>query len=299
MEKVLITGSSGFLGSHTMRLLRASGIEAIGADRRPSESTNLVCSIGDEAAMTSGLKSGGIGTVLHLAASVDAEESVRQPVEYIRNNTLNTAHLLNAMRKAGSGNFVFVSSAAVYGEPKHLPIDETHETNPTNPYGLSKLLAEEVVQGYNESYGIKYAILRPTNLYGTGQNSSHAGVIAKFIEAAIRGTPPVLQGDGKQTRDFLHVSDMAEALKAVASKGVRNDTYNVSANRPVDLSELLAIIEKISGTKLNAVHEQGRKGDIGKSEVSSDKLRAEYGWKPKKTLEEGLADLLSAGRQRG
>ncbi len=292
MASVLVTGSSGFVGSHLAALCAASDLKIVGLDLRASGHTDMVCDVKEKALVAKILKENGVEKVIHLAAHIDAAESVRKPLKYLRNNALGTIMLLEAMRKSDSKEIVFVSSAAVYGRQEEFPILENAPLAPVNHYGLSKLLAERSVESYHESYGLNYTILRPSNLYGIGQNDAYAGVISRFVDAAIKGTAPVLHGDGSQTRDFLNVKDMVEALRAVAMQKGKNATYNVSFGKPVRITELLETVQRIAGKNIEPKRGPKRPGDIERSELSSEKFREAYGWKPEVKLEDGIGELL-------
>jgi len=204
---------------------------------------------------------------------------------------LGTAVVAEACRRVGVEKVVYASSAAVYGEPRYLPIDEGHPTEPLSPYGLSKLVGELVLRQYARNYGLKVTVLRLFNVYGPGQNPAYAGVISRFIERAIAGKPLIIYGDGLQTRDFVHVGDVAEAFyKAIV--GNVTGVFNIASGKPVRIIDLARMVKEIVGGKVKIKHAPPRKGDIRHSYASIEKAKKELKWEPKKELKVELKKMI-------
>lgn len=222
--------------------------------------------------------------VVHAAAYISVDESWERPYDYMWNNAAATARV--AKRCAETGAYlVYISSAAVYGEPQRLPIDEGHPTKPLSPYGLSKLAGEQITQMLAPGA----AVLRLFNVYGPGQTGPYAGVISKFVERAKRGLPPVIYGDGTQTRDFIHVADVARLVEVVLDCGAAG-VYNVGTGRAVSIRELAAVVMRLAGLGGEPLYGPPRPGDIKHSAADVSKAKS-LGWQPQMPLEEGLRRL--------
>ncbi|MEM3754893.1 MAG: NAD-dependent epimerase/dehydratase family protein, partial [Candidatus Bathyarchaeia archaeon] len=206
--KILITGGAGFIGSHLALYLKQEGYEVIVFD-------NFERSIKNAKTILNGIriekldlrkdlrklvKHAKKSVIIHAAAYISAKESINKPLEYLDNNVASTINLLKATSKIAK-KIIYLSSAAVYGNPEYLPIDEEHKLNPINPYGASKLSSEYYVKAYHNLYGVDYVILRLFNVYGEWQKGEYAGVISKFINKAKKKKPLIIYGDGLQTRD--------------------------------------------------------------------------------------------------
>jgi len=304
MVKVLITGGAGFIGHNLALYLADRGFDVVVYDSLERASSLgvsrlrekgvpiIVGDVRDEVKLKSSLR--GVDVVVHAAAYVDVEESVRKPLMYFDNNVLGTVSTAKCSLDSNVDFLVYLSSAAVYGNPKYLPIDENHPTEPISPYGLSKLMSEYVLRFYGRVYGLRYAILRIFNVYGPGQTSSYAGVVSKFIERIKEGLPPIIYGDGSQTRDFIYVDDVSEAIKLAIEKKVC-DVFNIASGREISINELAEIILRISGLKVKPIYEDKRPGDIERSVADISKAVRILGFKPKVSLEQGLEMLLRHG----
>lgn len=295
--KVLITGGAGFIGHNLALHLVKKGYDVVVVDsmERSSDYASRrleefrVPVIRADVKEFSGYEN--FDVVVHAAAYVSVEESVKEPIKYIENNVLGTARVGYECVKRGS-KLVYLSSAAVYGEPLKLPISEDHPTRPQSPYGLSKLHGEEVLRNFTLVYGLKHVTLRLFNVYGPGQNPSYAGVIASFLSRALRDEPLIIYGDGEQTRDFVYVGDVAEVIEFFIKENIfDNETYNVGSGKPVTIRELANTVMKIVGKELPVIHEPPRPGDIRHSVADVSKITRLT--KIKLTpIEEGLSKTL-------
>ncbi|MCX8183154.1 MAG: NAD-dependent epimerase/dehydratase family protein [Crenarchaeota archaeon] len=299
--RVLITGGAGFIGHNLAIRLKNKGFEVNVLDSL-ERSTGLAVKKLEEAGVPvtkvgvtsmNGVKNAlkSVDIVVHAAAYTDVAESMENPMLYLEKNVLGTASVIEASLKTGVGLFIYLSSAAVYGDPVKLPVDENHPADPLSPYGLSKLMGEEVTRFFSR-LGLKYVVLRLFNVYGPGQNMAYAGVITRFLERVRRGLPPVVYGDGEQTRDFIHVEDVAEAVElAIKTKHV-NQVFNIGTGRPVSIRDLALLVMRLQGIKGEPVYAAKRQGDIRHSYAEISKARSLLGFEPRIGLEQGLKNLI-------
>lgn len=299
--RVLITGGAGFIGHNLAIRLKNNGFE-VGVLDSLERSTGLAVKKLKEAGVPvaraevtsmDDVKNAlrGVDVVVHAAAYTDVAESMENPVLYLDKNVLGTASVVEASLKTGVGLFIYLSSAAVYGDPVILPIDENHPTDPLSPYGLSKLMGEDAARFFSR-FGLKYVVLRLFNVYGPGQNAAYAGVITRFVERARKGLPPVVYGDGEQTRDFIHVEDVAETVELVIKTRHVNQVFNIGTGRPVRIRDLAVLIMRLQGVKGEPVYAAKRQGDIRHSYAEISKARRLLGFEPRIGLEEGLKRLI-------
>ena len=300
--RVLITGGAGFIGHHTAIYLSKKGFEVVVLDNlsRARKDSLLLLKrngirvivgdlLGERLPKT--LAEVRPEAVVHAAALISVEESFEKPLLYNKVNVEGTLRLLDELLKLDSVEyFIYLSSAAVYGDPKYLPIDEEHPTEPLSPYGASKLAAEHYVKVYS-NLGLKAAILRLFNVYGPRQNLEYAGVIAKFIDRIRRGKPPVIFGDGKQTRDFIHVQDVVEAIQRALERRIEG-VFNLAYGKPASVLELAEMLLRITKRDLKPIFKPPRPGDVRHSYANVEKMAKALAWKPKISLEDGLRMLL-------
>jgi UDP-glucose 4-epimerase len=211
---------------------------------------------------------------------------------------IGTLNLLEAARRSGHlKRLVYISSAAVYGLPLYVPIDEDHPKRPLSPYGVSKLSGELYARIFHELYGVPTVCIRLFNVYGKGQdpNSPYSGVISKFLERIRKGMPLVIYGDGEQTRDFIHVHDVGDMIiSSIEGNEVVGEVFNCGTGREVSIKELAKKMLSLSGKDLEVKHLDARPGDIKRSCADMRKAEKVLGFKPKISLEEGLRRLLTA-----
>ncbi len=290
---ILITGSSGQLGSYLVESIPNS----IGLDRKESQYTKIIWDIRKE--IDSALRDYEIDTIIHAAAQVSVLKSVEDPKIDAENNIIGTINLLEYARKHDVKYFIYISSAAVYGEPRYLPIDEAHLTAPKSPYGLSKLTGERYALLYHELYGLKVASVRPFNIFSPRQdpNSPYSGVISIFVDRAKKGEPLIIYGDGEQTRDFVNVEDVVQLIKLL-QKDKPTGIYNCGTEKETSINELAKIIKNISGKDLEIVHLPPREGDIRRSYASIEKARS-IGYKPTTNLKRDIERYFFTRNKKG
>ena len=289
--KVLVTGGSGYIGAVTLKALAAAGFEPINFDLKQGND------IRNKQQVLAILKDSQIGAVMHFAAFISMGESMINPFKYFDNNVHGSLELLQAMVEAKVNKLIFSSSAGVYGNPVSVPIKETDPTNPTNPYGQSKLMVEQMLNWYDKIHQLKSIAIRYFNAAGadkdlgeTHQPESH--LIPNVIAAAAAKKQFKLFGDdyptpdGSCVRDYIHVSDLAEAhlltLKALID-GHKSDVYNAGTGKGYSNKEVISMVEKISGKKIDVKVEPRRPGDTKELVADSSKLQKEFNWQPKKS----------------
>lgn len=236
-----------------------------------------------------------IDRVIHTAAITSVPLSIEKPELTERVNVEGTKILLENSIKNEVQRFVFSSSCAVYGRSKDLPISEDSELNPMSPYGESKLDAERHCRKFSEK-GLETVCLRYFNVYGPRQAlGPYAGVILKFLERVKEGEPPVIYGDGEQTRDFVHVGDIVKGTLLGLEKGdIFGEAFNLGTGTEVSINELCKkVLEITKNSDLKPVHEESKPGDIRRSRADLSKPREELGYEPSVSLEDGLLDLVN------
>ncbi len=298
--RVLVTGGAGFIGSHTVEALLGEPRidEIIVVDNMYSGSpSNLprdnriklyVKDIRDLDDLITICRKNNVEVIIHLAAIVGVNEVYHEPWKGLSINVMGTASVAEAARRTDVSKIIYASSAAVYGEPRYLPIDEDHPTIPVSLYGESKLMGEKILLDYMRDYGIKIASLRYFNVYGPRMRPGpYSGVIHVFIRKLLGREIPVIYGDGSQTRDFVYVEDVAEANKLFALHEYTG-VYNVASGTEITINDLYKTICSMIGYCPEPIYGEKRPGDIYRSRASIEKITTTTGWKPKYTLEEGL-----------
>ena len=238
----------------------------------------------------------GTDIVVHLAALTSVPYSVLHPDEVGKVNVTGTLALLTACAKASVKRLVFASSAAVYGNHKP-PLSERLLPDPLSPYAASKASVECFIKAFHSSYGLESVILRFMNVYGPRSLGSNEGVVPQFLRAIKRNEPLVIFGDGNQTRDFVHVSDVVDSIISATSVDASNcDIFNVGTGRPSTINGLVGLLQEMLGAnRLEVKHEDQRRGDVRHSYADIRKAARSLGFKPKVKLRDGIADLLVQG----
>jgi UDP-glucose 4-epimerase len=305
MPTVLVTGGAGYIGSHTIRELTRAGYEVLVYDSlekgNPSAVARYRVVVGD---LHDGLKLDrvfrefDVSAVVHFAAYIEAGESVQDPGKYFQNNTAGTLSLLQAMQRNGVGQIVFSSTAAVYGEPEKVPIEEEDRKAPTNAYGLSKWMVEEMLDWFQRSHGLRSVSLRYFNAAG----ADPSGEIGEDHRPETHLIPLILQvplgkrekififgddydtPDGTCIRDYIHVNDLASAhvlaLKALEG-GAERTAYNVGNGSGFSVKQVIDVAREVTGHPIPADVRPRREGDPARLIASSEKLRRELGWSPR------------------
>ena len=289
---ILVTGASGQIGSYVLERF-VDKHDAVGVDLKP-------CSIKDlkDLVFQGDLRNyefvrkvvKDVNIVIHLAAQVSVENSWNDPVYDAENNIIATINLLKASSNVGVDKFIYISSAAVYGNPRYVPVDEEHPKNPISPYGVSKLAGEYYCKIFADK--IHTVIVRPFNVFSARMdpNNPYSGVIAKFISRVKRGLPPIIYGDGKQTRDFVYVKDVVNLIEIALKRGENREVYNVGTGRETSILELAKIVMDIAEINDKPVFDKPRKGDIRRSCADISKAR-KLGFEPKTDLRKNLEEI--------
>jgi UDP-glucose 4-epimerase len=301
--KYLVTGGAGFIGSHIAEELLAAGHEVRVLDNLSSGYEKNIAGLDVEFVKADvrdldALRSAatGVDGVFHQAALVSVPESIEKPVENNEINVTGTLNVLLAARDCGVRRVVLASSAAVYGNAPDLPKREDMLPEPVSPYALGKIAGEYYLRVFAELYEIQAVSLRYFNVYGPRQDPSsmYSGVISKFADVLAGGGVPTIFGDGKQTRDFVYVKDVAAAnLLAMGSENVgRGEVFNIGTGRQTSLLELLETLAGTFGRELTPDFAEARAGDIKHSVSDIARARATLNYEPRATLEEGLKALV-------
>lgn len=294
--KVLVTGGAGFIGSHLVDRLILEGHEvavvdnlSTGKRKNVNRRAKLYKVDIQSARIQRVFRNERPSVVMHLAAQMDVRRSVKDPVFDAQVNILGTLNVLEQAFNHGTRKVVFASSGgAIYGEQEAFPAPETHPTRPVSPYGISKLCGEHYLSYYQRMSGMQVVSMRYANVYGPRQDPlGEAGVVAIFIQRMLGGEQPVINGNGRQTRDFVYVDDVVDANLAVMGQGVQG-IYNVGTGTETTVNELFTMLRELTGSSAREVHGPARKGEQIRSVVDPMRVRKDLGWEPKVPLKEGL-----------
>jgi UDP-glucose 4-epimerase len=308
--RVLVTGGAGYIGSVVASQLLEAGHETVVLDdlskghaEAVPEGARLVQGDLLDAGFVGGTLSEGFDGVLHFAALSLVGESVEVPERYYRNNVCGTLNLIEAMRESDVERLVFSSTAAVYGVPEEEPIRETAPTMPTNPYGSSKLAVDRLIGAVAEAHGLAATSLRYFNVAGASgrlgeDHHPETHLIPLVLEAAAQGSSVKVLGtdyptrDGTAVRDYIHVEDLGRAhlLALEATEPGEHRVYNLGNGAGFSVREVVEAARRVTGERIDAVEAPRRAGDPPTLVASSEKIRADLGWKPEKP---DLADMIS------
>ena len=294
--KVLVTGGAGFIGSHLVDRLVQEGNEVIVIDNLSTGKRKQVNKKAQFYKMD--IRSKRIERVfrkerplvmVHLAAQMNVRLSTEDPLFDAEVNILGTLNLLEHAVKQGVRKVSFASSGgAVYGEQEVFPAPESHRTDPLSPYGISKLAGEKYLAYYTNTMGLRHVALRFGNVYGPRQEpEGEAGVIAIFSKTMLEGGQPIINGTGKQTRDFVYVDDVVEAIMTTIGEDVQG-IYNVGTGRESTVNECYGIIKELSASSCKDLYGAAKKGEQLRSVVDVTKLKDSFGWEPQVSLADGL-----------
>ncbi len=292
--RVVVTGGAGFIGSHVVEALLARGDEVhvldnLATGRRehvPAEAALHEADIRtDSAAVFAEVRP---EACFHLAAQADVRVSVARPDFDADVNVLGTIHVLEAARAHGTKIVFSSTGGAIYGEVE-TPATESFPLLPLAPYGTAKLAAEEYLGMYNRLYGMTHSVVRYANVYGPRQEANlEGGVVSVFMRELAAGGTPTIFGDGKQTRDFVYVKDVAAAT--LAAHDADGGVFNVGTGIETSVNELYDAVSWIAGVDRAAEHARARTGEIERSVLDAGRAERELAWQPGHTLDQGLAE---------
>ncbi|MFZ1805157.1 MAG: SDR family oxidoreductase [Nitrospira sp.] len=294
--KVLVTGGAGFIGSHVVDRLVEEGHQVVIVDNLATgkrKNVNRAASL-YKTDITSWrlervFRNERPNIVLHLAAQISVPRSIDDPVFDAQINVLGTMNVLQQAVRYGCRKVVFSSSGgAIYGEQETVPASESHATNPLSPYGISKLCGEHYLSYFQRVSGIPVVSLRYANVYGPRQDpEGEAGVIAIFIQKMLNNEQPIIHGNGRQTRDFVFVDDVAEANLAAMGQDAHG-VYNVGTGAETSVNELFRMLAGLTASSVKEVHGPAKVGEQIRSVVDPSRIKQELGWEVKVDLAEGL-----------
>lgn len=309
-RNILVTGGAGYIGSHTVIKLIEEGYNPIIVDNLSTghrkavhSNTFYKCDLSEIKKLKEIMIQHEIDTVMHFATSCYVGESVVNPHKYFKNNVTNTINLLEAMLEAEVKNFIFSSTASIYGQPVYTPLDEKHPKEPCNPYGTSNLFIEKIVETYEKAYGIRHIYLRYFNAAGSdylrGVGEDHypeTHIIPLLIQVALGmkkefrvfgqdyDTP-----DGTCIRDYIHVMDLADAhinaIKYLEKKG-KSRAFNLGSGKGYSVKEIIKKVQQISGSTIKVKYSERRKGDPSILIASYEAAKKMLDWSPKRSLSE-------------
>lgn len=303
--KILVVGGAGYIGSHMVRELRDKGYDPVIFDNLstghswavPTERL-IIGDLADGTALESLFENYRFEAVMHFAAFIQVGESVVKPLKYYRNNVANTLNLLYAMEKAGVRRLVFSSTAAVYGTPAEVPIQEDAQLHPENPYGRSKLMIEDILADCEKAWGLEYACLRYFNAAGAHPSGEigeahdpESHLIPIILQVALGERDSIIMNgddyatpDGTCIRDYIHVCDLAEAhtlaLEALIA-GRETMTFNLGNGKGYSILEVLEVCREVTGLSIPVRVGPRREGDPARLVASSDRIVLDLGWKPR------------------
>ncbi|WP_437177079.1 UDP-glucose 4-epimerase GalE [Orenia metallireducens] len=309
MRNVLVIGGAGYIGSHQVKKLNEKGYHVIVYDNLSTGYRDLVTvgtleegDLADKDRLREVFSKYDIDAVMHFAAFIEVGESVKNPAKYYRNNVINVINLLDVMLEYKIKNFIFSSTAAVYGQAENMPIKESKIKQPINPYGKSKLMIEEILKDYDKAYGLKYTSFRYFNASGADES----GIIGEKHNPETHLIPLILQTalgereqiyifgtdyntkDGTCIRDFIHVNDIAEAhIKGLERlfKGEESESFNLGSGKGYSVKEIIDKTKEVTNIDFKVKEAERRKGDPAVLIADFSKAKQILGWEPKYNLE--------------
>jgi UDP-glucose 4-epimerase len=305
MTSTLVTGGAGFIGSHLVEALLKRGRQVRVLDNFSTGRAANLAHLSDVEVITGDVRDEALvdtlvrdaDYVLHLAAFVSVPQSMSDPALAHAVNVEGTLNLLNAARRHGLKRLVFSSSCAVYGDNDGLPLKESAQTRPLSPYAATKLVGEVYCQAYHRAFGVPTVCLRYFNIYGPRQdpNGPYAAAIPKFIRRLKDHQPPIIYGDGTQTRDFVYVADVVRAnLLACEQEAAIGQVFNIATGRGLSLLALMEELGELLGVQIRPEFQDERRGDIKHSRGDGNLIASTLLFAPATTLREGLRNLLAA-----
>ena len=296
--KCLVAGGAGFIGSHLADNLIKSGHEVIIVDNFSTGRKENINprAIFEEIDITDFLKIKEFllkvkpEAVFHLAAQIDVRKSDEDPIFDAQNNILASFNLIKAAHQSGVKKIIFSSTGgAIYGDTENRPTDEKETEWPLSPYGIAKLAVDKFLNYYYQTRELNFVSLRYANVYGPRQNPhGEAGVVAIFINKMLENNQPIINGDGKQTRDYIYVDDVVAANILALENFQKSGIYNVGTGREIDVNYLFNEINRHFGGKFEEEHGPAKQGEQRTSCLSFEKIKNVLGWEPKINFEEGI-----------
>ncbi|WP_342567580.1 NAD-dependent epimerase/dehydratase family protein [Psychrobacillus sp. FSL K6-4046] len=292
--RVLITGGYGFIGSHVADRYFKEGYDVFILDDLSTgnkehikfKHKSYIVSVEDKKCEEI-FRSYHFDVVIHLAAQVSVMKSILDPKRDTEINAVGLVNILSLSHKYKVGKFIFASSAAVYGANEQLPLQETNRCNPISPYGMSKWLGESYCEKWRELYSYESVVFRFSNVYGPRQgNTGEGGVISTFLERITEGKYLDIYGDGEQTRDFIYVGDVADAIYRTSNSNL-SGIYNLSTNSEISINELVGLMEELHG-ETEVAYTAAKEGDIQRSSLSNEKVVNDLDWSPMFSMKRGL-----------
>lgn len=304
MPKAIVTGGAGFIGSHMTDFLIKKGYRVVVVDNlKVGTRKNLnprakfyKKDIKNRKAIFEIFRKEKPDYVFHYAAQIFVRFSVTNPVEDAEDNIIGGLNLIEASRRYGIKKIIFVSSAAVYGEKCKIPLQEACPPNPVSPYGVAKFSFEKYLGcfGSLKKDPLDYAVVRYANVYGPRQFSGgESGVIAIFTELLLNNKQPIINGDGKNTRDYVYVGDVINATWLALRKKTKNKIFNVGTGKQTSVNQIFNKIKKVTSSKLKAKYGPAKEGEERRSALDASRARRELGWQPKINLDQGLEQTIS------
>lgn len=304
IKTVLVVGGAGYIGSHMVWLLGRKGVDVVTLDNLSSGHRDAVLhgqfvhgDIADRLILDKVFREHKFDAVMHFASFIQVGESMQDPAKYYQNNVVNTLNLLNAMRAYGVDKFIFSSTAAIFGEPEYVPIDEVHPKRPINPYGWSKRMVEQALADYDRAYGLKSVCLRYFNAAGAHpdgllgeRHDPETHLIPLVLQAASARRPHITvfgrdydTPDGTCIRDYIHILDLAEAhwlaLQYLQSAG-ETTAFNLGNGNGYSVESVIRAAERVTGKTIPVQEGQRREGDPARLVANATKIKQQLGWQP-------------------
>jgi UDP-glucose 4-epimerase len=299
--KYVVTGGAGFIGSHiTKKLVERGDIVTVIDNMNTGKEKNLESVIdkinfvkGDilDTDLVEGITK-DVDGVFHQAALASVQDSFDEPDEYHNVNVNGTENILKLSKKYGF-KVVYASSSSVYGNPIRIPIKESDEKNPINPYAETKLKKERLAIKYSKM-GVSVIGLRYFNVFGKGQSKEYAGVLKLFLERISEKLPPKINGDGTQFRDFVHISDVVNANLMSMDSDITHEFFNVGTNTAITIIDLAKTIIEYSGLNIEPIFRPELDGDVHQTKANIDLIKKKIGWEPSIMLVDWVKDIISS-----
>jgi len=306
--RILITGGAGFIGSHLCNKYIKEGHTVICLDNFMNGNlTNIRHLL---AYRNFKLVNGDIrdfdllekvirdvDIVFHLAAQIHVDRSIVEPKMTYEINVMGTLNILEAARRYDVKKVIHTSTSEVYGSAQYVPMDENHPLNAPHPYGASKIASDRLAYSYARTFNMNISIIRPFNTFGPRQkDTGYGGAISIFVKRVLKNMSPIIYGDGEQTRDYMHISDLIEAYDLILKyDGSLDEPLNIGTGKEIRIIDLANKIIEICGKKgeIEPVHVEPRPGEVKRLVADSSRARKILNWKPKCPLEEGLKELIN------